>query len=313
MHDAVFLIGIGRRATKQVAAPLQPLLAVKMPQHRATPVQLAAIRHLVVGKAHAEGDFIGLRQRGEIVHAHLVRQTGHGAFALLRHAPQRLDARKEEKHRRRKRQGDEQEAQHVAPAGELHPRPPQLFKAHQPMHADGQRKQQIEKNQDGLREHQKRQHQQRFQQKEDMHVAAVARLQQLADAHRHEQRDERQRQPKRAQLPVNHHAADEHQAEGGGNRQALVSADNGDELQRQGDRQQHCQQRRQKEKQRQRHQRKRRGNAPPFARLKAVLIRLRAHPADHAPPPNSASARKQASRCSRPWPKSKKASGRRSA
>ena len=121
------------------------------------------------------------------------------------------------------------------------------------MHADGQRKEQIEENQDGLRKHQKRQHQQRFQQKQHMHIAAVARFQQLADAHRHKQRDERQRQPLRAQLPVNRHAADEHQAEGDSNRQALIAADNGDELHRQRNREQRCQRPRQKEKQRQRH------------------------------------------------------------
>ena len=195
-HHAVFPITEPRRAFMHLARTLMPLNTVKKPQHRPAPVELIQIRARVAEEADAEGDLVRLRQRRQIAHMHFFRQARLCA-ALLRHAPQRLHAREKEKHCGGERQGDGKHPHHITPAGELHPRPPQLLEAQQPAQADHQRKEQIEKHRNRLRIHQKRQHQQHLQQKQHMHIAAVARFQQLAHAHRHQHCYKRHRHPHR--------------------------------------------------------------------------------------------------------------------
>ena len=193
-HHAVFPVTETRRAFMYLARALEPLNAVEKPQHWPAPVKLVQIRARVAEEADAEGNLVRLRQRRQVAHVHFFWQS-RLCPALLRHAPQRLHAREKEKHRGGERQGDGKHPHHIAPAGELHPRPPQLLEAQQPAQADHQRKEQIEKHRNRLRIHQKRQHQQHLQQKQHMHIAAVARFQQLAHAHRHQHRHKRHRHP----------------------------------------------------------------------------------------------------------------------
>ena len=282
-----------------LARTLMPLNTVKKPQHRPAPVELIQIRARVAEEADAEGDLVRLRQRRQIAHMHFFRQARLCA-ALLRHAPQRLHAREKEKHCGGERQGDGKHPHHITPAGELHPRPPQLLEAQQPAQADHQRKEQIEKHRNRLRIHQKRQHQQHLQQKQHMHIAAVARFQQLAHAHRHQHRHKRHRHPHRIQARIHQSTAGKHQHQRRAEGKTLAFHRKRDKLQHHPGGEQHPQFRRQKEKQRQGDKQKRRGHPPPLARIQAVMKILGTHPADHAPPPNSAKARKQASRCSRP-------------
>ena len=82
-----------------------PFNAVEARQHRTAKIQRFLRRH-TSAKAHAQRDAVVQRDFGDRSHAHAVRQAGH-CHAVLRHAPQRSEAREQHEHQGHDRRAEE--------------------------------------------------------------------------------------------------------------------------------------------------------------------------------------------------------------